>query len=111
MNPIAKMINTILVYTCNMPDTDCNHNCEICKYYVPNTFTPEKQLEIMKIIGQRYEVTYTFDFEGNWAFSIIDEHIVVHNEDFAKALANLVIKLYSDLTPNLKQQIKEILEG
>ncbi len=79
-----------------------------CDRIATPDFTPEKQLEIIKLIGQRQEVLYTFDFEGDCVFQV--ENTVIHNEDFVQALAQLTTELMKAGELE-KEKVKGILEG
>mgnify|MGYP006908798258 CR=1 FL=1 len=86
-------------------------------YYPP--FTAEKQLEIENVILQdkrNYNkwIEYNINAYGEWVIRFIRTDkfapYVVLGKTRAEALANVINKLWQDLTPDEKQQIKEILE-
>lgn len=101
-------------------DNYMNKNCtegdsgacfSTCKYAYDKKiypdFTPEKQLEIIKLISKIDGVVYTFDFDGDW--HIVIKNINVFNKDFIQALAQLTTELMEAGELD-KNKVKEILE-
>lgn len=113
MNEIEKLYENAGIYRCNMPDIDCNHNCDKCEDY--NSFTPEKQLELLKICFDKYErlekvrglkerciIYHHFESNGYKEF--------VNCETWEETIAGLINNLWQDLTEEERKQIKDILE-
>lgn len=86
------------------------------------SFTPEKQLELIKWISNKinsHNILYIDKHNNQSRFSVdkckydIDEddydYSFVHT-DFSQALAGLVCELWEDLTPEQQAEIKRILE-
>ena len=109
-------------YNCtrnNWDDTGCS--CDI-EGYPP--FTAEKQLELIKLLAKRDYGDYT----SSLLINITDDRVyfsagakpkyyvieVLYDSnrytDFENALANLINKLWQDLTESEKAEIKRILE-
>lgn len=96
MNEIEKLYENAGIYRCNMPDIDCNHNCNKCEDY--NSFTAEKQLELIKwlIIEGYIEDMLT---------------VQISEENFEVCLADTFNELWQDLTEEEKEQIRSVLNG
>jgi len=132
MNPIEEMMErlgvkkkTMCEWTCKDSEF-CNASCEHyeTKQDVYPPFTPEKQLEIIKLIGcyitKNYirwgegatysgyfdPATKTYRQQTDWAKSYYYED----QKSFECALAQLTTELVQAQRVNI-QQIKEILEG
>ena len=103
MDNITKLYEVILGYKCNMPDIDCNRNCDKCEDYLPNNFTAEKQLELIKF-KCRFGGISIHDLSGHWKVGNIA------SGTFSQALAGLILQLWDELTDTQKEEIKEILE-
>lgn len=112
-NNIAKLYELALGYKCNMPDVDCNHNCSKCEDYIPNKFTPEKQLELIKFISN-FKVYETLkQMGGKWFMCAsigCNDYYEARNTNFSQALSGLVIQLWNDLTDEQRNKVKEILK-
>lgn len=105
MSEITKLYENAGIYHCNMPDIDCNKNCEKCEDY--NLFTAEKQLEIMKFLLKK-AVYYDVKDDKYWFY--YEECESAGYKPFDEAIAHFINKLWQDLTEEEEQQIKEILE-
>lgn len=92
-------------YSCN----GCSH-CGEDKEIFP-TFTAEKQLGIIKLIGLLGNVCLTkrMYHNNNWCITTHHKNGIGENQDFSQALAQLTINLL-EAGESDKQQIKEILE-
>lgn len=117
MNEIEKMYKNAGIYRCNMPDIDCNKNCEKCEDY--NLFTAEKQLEIENVILQNKKnynkwIEYNINVYGEWVIRFVRTDkfapYIALGKTRAEALANVINNLWQNLSPEEKQQIKEILK-
>ncbi len=90
----------------------CEQPCEECSFYafkIPD-FTPEKQLEIIKLIFKKCFI----DIQNNKInFSYYDAPITYNmdSNDFAQNLAALVNNIWKNFTKLEKEKIKGILEG
>ncbi len=116
---IQKLYYIAGVYLCNMPDVDCDKECDKCEDY--NPFTAEKQLELIKWLlhhKQTTQVELRF-FENHYCISHCTEHEendaveyvrTGSEKQFEQALADLFNDMWQDLTANQKTKIKEILE-
>lgn len=103
MNEIEKMYENAGMYRCNMPDIDCNKNCEKCEDY--NLFTAEKQIELIKWIAHHdgcFKVHLNSIEFGDSGFGSCSSF----EESLAKAVSNFL----DSATEKEKQQIKEILK-
>ena len=120
---IAKLYELALGYKCNMPDIDCNHNCSKCEDYIPNKFTPEKQLELIKWLQLSDNLDnllmFYHDINNRWCLivemlpessNIPTERLHCSHEEFEQALASLITNLWNDLTDEQRNEIKEILK-
>lgn len=106
MNEVEKMYENAGVYRCNMPDVDCNKNCEKCEDY--NLFTAEKQLELIKWLIKYDELHADFN-DDEYGFSTLN-YSGKYKKDFEKSLASVINNdLWQDLTEEERKQIKEIL--
>jgi hypothetical protein len=99
------------IYTVN----DCkNKDCNTCKAdksikeYPP--FTAEKQIEILKLLTNRCDLTISHFTE--WEFIHFDgqEPTQVTGKDFTETFAKLINAYWQDLTEEEKMSIKNILE-
>lgn len=135
MNPIEEMMEKYgvkKVRPCDICDRlapgdqtgyaciGCNHCGKDELIYPP--FTPEKQLEVIKLIASKKICSLTinnYDYnKRSCIYRIFSDHIqggyigwfCECNKDFAIALANILTNLFMHLTPTQRQQIKEILE-
>lgn len=107
MSEIEDLYENAGVYRCNMPDIDCNKNCEKCEDY--NLFTATKQLELIKWLGIRDEFNfYQNKVTKDWIFYDHEKDATHYN--FELGLASWVNYLWQDLTEEEKQQVKGILE-
>lgn len=87
-------------------------SCDICKYseekYIYPSFTPEKQLEILKLILKKRRILDVgYIIEEDKYHCMHYEHVF---DSFEEALCADVNYHWRDLTPEEKQQVKEILE-
>lgn len=102
MNEIEKMYKLARI----KPIEDKIASNQYQYYYPP--FTPEKQLNIIKFLGE------TRDFYTCGRFcSILNcegDSVESLQDNFEESLANLINTLWRNLTSEEKQQIKEILE-
>lgn len=120
MNPIEEMMEKFGVEKQLDVCQGClkEENCEYCNkkslgvYALPD-FTPEKQLEIIKLISQR--TPFYLDIKErnkHTLFTINTDFGSASHFSFDKALAEFLLKIfYYCSTEALIQQIKEILEG
>lgn len=108
MSEIDKLYMNAVVYRCNVPDIDCNKNCEKCEDY--NLFTTDKQLELVKLLSNKCDLTISHFTE--WEFIHFDgqEPTEVKGKNFDETLAKLVNSYWENLTEKEQKQIKEILE-
>lgn len=109
--------NELYCKECKAHIEDAMPYCQNAKY---PQFTAEKQIELIKWACQ----TRDFAFEGifiNNIYYLSCRHTInintgkyyisnIENEKFEDAIAGLINSLWQDLTPEEKQQIKEILE-
>lgn len=105
MNEIEKMYeNAQIEPVCDGIDCGtCTAKCNNGKY---PEFTAEKQLELVKWLATiNYDDRY---FEWGMATDFYGGHFF---DNFDECLADLVNVIWQDLTPEEKQQIKEVLEG
>lgn len=121
MSEIEKMYENVgikpYIY-CSNPRLDCDAretgNCKKdCEYYsgekLLTPFTAEKQLELIKWLTYYDEVCRMEKIKEGW-FVEIDMITSELSPTFEEALANLINKIWRDLTPEEKQQVKGILE-
>ena len=111
MNEIEKMYENAGVYRCNMPDIDCNKNCEKCEDY--NLFTAEKQIEIIKfLIGKHASFNMFKNYEQKDLYMVYYEcrYFPKQYLPFEEALAESINYLWQSLTSEEKLQVKGILE-
>lgn len=114
MNEIEKLyenagVEPVLFYDCE------SYNQKVEKGYL---FTAEKQLELIKWLGELdlIEIMRTVGEEKDWIISSrydISEgiyHFVSRNKSFDNALAILINNLWQNLTEEEKEQIRGILE-
>lgn len=106
-NNIAKLYELAEVYQCNMPDIDCSKECEKCEDY--NQFTPEKQLELIKLLVKIGLLQIGHSAFGNFQFCNFT-HSGDYKAELDEALASFIIQLWNDLTDKQKEEIKEILK-
>lgn len=89
----------------------CSHTikCEECNCYLFSPFTAEKQLELIKLLCQRCDLTISRFSE--WEFVHYDgqEPINLSGKDFVETLAKLVNMYWQDLTEEEKSEIKRFL--
>lgn len=108
---IQKLYEIAGVYLCNMPDVDCDKECDKCEDYSP--FTAEKQLDLIKFVSN-FKVYEVIKHENRkWymcACIDCDDYYESRSEGFDQAVAGLIINLWQDLTDNQKQEIKRILQ-
>ena len=118
MNEVEKMYgNAELIYC-----SKCRHYSEIdCIYMCENKyppFTAEKQLEIIKWLGEldMLEIMRTTREDKAWIINSeygMSGNVYKHTSRmklFKEALAGLINSLWQDLTEEERKQIKEILE-
>lgn len=96
MSEIEKMYENAGIYRCNMPDIDCNKNCEKCEDY--NLFTATKQLELIE-----------FYIKSVWWLNLAC--FKNSNLPFDEELAKLTNHLWEDMTISQREQIADILKG
>ena len=86
---------------------DCP-NCDNRENYPP--FTAEKQIAILQLLTQQCDLTISHFRE--WEFIHYDgqEPTQITGEDFTETFAKLINAYWQNLTPEEKQQIKEILQ-
>ena len=126
MSEIAKLyenagVNKIEIKRCSgIKQSICLHNCNECESldytYLP--FTPEKQLELIKWLGEldMLEIVRTTREDKAWIINSeygMSGNVYEHTsrmKSFEEAIAGLINSLWQDLTDADKVQIKEILE-
>ncbi|MBQ1769102.1 MAG: hypothetical protein IIZ99_00160 [Turicibacter sp.] len=97
---------------CPYPHHKCNDECPYWKHediakYPP--FTPEKQLELIKWLGEK-DYTVRIDFnENEWGIAT-EKYSGYFQDDLSDALASIINTTWQDLTEEEKQQVKGILE-
>lgn len=92
----------------NWDDEDCS--CDI-EGYPP--FTPEKQLELIKLLSYYYNITISKNFENDYTFQCegddVRRYVFTSGQDFAEQIASFVNLCYELLPEEERKQIKEIL--
>lgn len=80
-----------------------------CKKEFP-PFTAEKQLELIKLLTQRCDLSISHFTE--WEFIHFDgqEPIQITGKDFTETLAKLVNAYWQSLTEEERKQVKEVIE-
>ena len=113
---IQKLYEVALGYKCNMPDIDCNHNCNKCDDYLPNRFTAEKQLELIKWLAHKAHNgllinKHITDGGASMVFDNLgyESTLAGSSISFEECLANLINNVWINLTEEERTQIKEIL--
>lgn len=95
------------IYDCHVcPYVDCEDKCKVDMGTNYPYFTAEKQIELIKILAKG-EVKINNE-DGEYEFSVIDT--ISDFSSFEESLADLVNRMWQDLTEEEKQKIKEILE-
>ena len=98
---------------------DWKARCEGCEHFVYPPFTAEKQFFILKFIadnkicGERPIIQFHWDDIGEQYYfylQIPPDCYHAHDKDYDIALAKVVNLVWTKLTPEQQQQIKEILE-
>ena len=102
MNEIEKMYRNANV-------EDKNINNQLYKDLNYPQFTAGKQLELIKFLFN-HNVYYDVDEKGNYWFHISDEIENSKYREFNKAIAECINKMWQDLTPEKKEQIRGILK-
>lgn len=100
--------------TCVLSEKECKKkNKQKCKDFKGSIidgkyppFTAEKQIELIKLLAKG-EVKINNE-DGEYEFSVIDT--VSDFSSFEESLADLVNRMWLDLTEEEKQQVKGILE-
>lgn len=119
MNYINEMMKTAGVTQIRIKNEceNCAYNMEECGFhyceeFIYPDFTAEKQLEIIKLIGDTVDFCY-----NAFCMSSLTEHgeddvieIEIENDNFAQALTQLTTELMNagDLD---KEKVKEVLES
>lgn len=102
---------TMCAWTCKGSDL-CNVSCEHyeTKQEVYPPFTPEKQLEIIKLIFKKCFIDIQ---DNNIKFTYHDSPVTYNMDlnDFAQNLAALVNNIWRNLTEEDKEKVRRILEG
>ena len=115
---INKLYEVALGYKCNMPDIDCNHNCNKCDDYLPNRFTAEKQLELIKFVGKLKEddeIGIQYQKYNNLWFTCLRDtydgslNTWIHHKHFDQALAGLILELWDKLSSKQREEVRRIL--
>lgn len=79
-------------------------------YYMP-PFTAEKQLELIKWLGDTdYYIHNIYKTIDTREYCIENDFYDIQTDKFEKTLARLINKLWIDLTEEEKAEIKRILE-
>lgn len=104
---IQKLYEIAGVYLCNMPDIDCNKECDKCEDY--NPFTAEKQLELIKWLANKFSFFAIEYSSQEWSSSngLISGY---YKKTLEESIADYINSLWQDLTEEEKQQIKDILQ-
>ena len=92
--------------------------CEDCEHFVYPPFTAEKQLELIKWLGEldMLEIMRTTREDKAWIINSeygMSGNVYKHTsrmKSFEETLAGLINSLWQDLTEEERKQIKEILE-
>lgn len=105
-------INKIGIKRCSgIKQGICQHNCNECEsfdYKYP-PFTAEKQLELIKWLGE-WDYTVRIDFhENEWGIAT-ENNSGYFQDNLSDALASIINNLWQALTEKEQQQIKEILQ-
>ena len=122
MNEIEKLYENAGIEKKIMCDWTCNcgskfsDNCNVhCLHYEDNNlyyppFTAEKQLELIKLLTQRCDLTISQFSE--WEFIHFDgqEPIETSTKEFDRSLAQVINARWQDLTEEEKEQIRGILK-
>ena len=123
MNEVTKL------YENAEPNRDCNlykhftecpmkhTQCEDCENFVYPPFTAEKQLELIKWLGEldMLEIMRTTREDKAWIINSeygMSGNVYKHTsrmKSFEEAIASLINSLWQDLTDTERTQIKEIL--
>ena len=115
MSEIEKMYRRCKIkrqQTCRSSDTCYNgslNKCEGCNSYQFPPFTPEKQIEILKLLCQRRFIEFGTTPDNEY-FLYDHDCCQTHSKHFEEAVSEFVCTLWQDLTPEEKQQVKGILE-
>ena len=118
MNEVTKL------YENAEPNRDCNlykhftecpmkhTQCEDCENFVYPSFTAEKQLELIKWLSDTdYYIHNLYKTIDTKEYCIENDFYDIQANEFEEALANLVNKLWQDLTEEERKQIADILKG
>jgi len=119
MNEIEKMYKNAKVKpVCDGLDCfTCTAKCNNGKY---PPFTAEKQLEIENVILQNKKnynkwIEYNINVYGEWVIRFVRTDkfapYIALGKTRAEAFVNIINHFWQDLTPEEKQQIKEILDN
>lgn len=119
MSEIEKMYMRCKIkkqQTCRSSDTCYNgslNRCEGCNSYQYPPFTPEKQLELFKLLI-KHPKTEVYCRYANSKYKLImyTEDCCAHDMDsFESALASVVCDVWGLLSEEERKQIAEILRG
>ena len=99
---LYELANAFTTYTVQGGDT-----------YKVTRFTPEKQLELIKLMSN-FKVYEIVKHNGrNWFMCAslgCDDYHEARHEQFEQALSSLIIQLWNDLTEQQRNEVKEILK-
>lgn len=109
MSEIEKMYeNAGIEKNCNSSSEFCPVAfCDECDFNIYPPFTAEKQLEITKFLLKK-AVYYDVKDDKYWFY--LEECESAGYKPFDEAIAHFINKLWKDLSPEEKQQVKGILE-
>lgn len=110
MTEIEKMFENAGIKKCNrMLPCPFKNECEDCEFNWFPDFTAEKQIELIKLLTQRCDLTISHFTE--WEFIHYDgqEHLQITGKDFAETLAKLVNANWKFLADQEKEEIRSIL--
>lgn len=125
MNEIEKMYKNvgckkILCDCTNCKKTDCTGDIDqdTCVNLTFSPFTAKKQLRLIKLLASYGKFAPTRKLllqclDGEWYIAVYEGMDLISNGsevDFKKCLARVINKLWQDLTPEEKTNIKNILE-
>ena len=111
MNEIEKLyenagVRYMNINACKIDETGKDSRCNF--YFYPD-FTAEKQLELIKWLGE-WDYTVRIDFDENeWGIAT-ENHSGYFQDNLSDALASIINNLWQGLTKQEQQQIKEILK-
>lgn len=75
------------------------------------SFTPEKQIELLKVIMHGTWIEMAQHFDTKFFMGEIDFRKHFEAETFEEVLAGITRLLWEEFSPRQKEEIKEILEG